>query len=882
MNKILAPVTAVIVLTGLFSCTESIDNKLASPGSQPSVAAVRELPGQASVSELILEFDEVTSEHLIRFAEADRLDADKIREAFPDTRSETPALASLLCLERVFPDAGPWEERHRAAGLHQFFKATFRESLPATRAEEEMREVPGVIHTERIPRIKPCAVNLPFNDPYAKRYQWHLYNDGSLAQGFVKGCDINVVPVWEDFGAGSSEVIVSVVDDGIFYNHPDLKGVVIPAGPEGSKNFVDASSSGVEYDPYKIVPGDHGTHVAGIIGAINDNGTGACGIAGGNNGSGGVRLLSCQIFQDNPKDPKHPFGGNTAQAIVWGADHGAVISQNSWGYDYENENQARYGQTPQSMKRAIDYFRLNAGTDANGNQTGPMKGGVVIFAAGNDGWAYGQPADYEPVIAVGATGPDGKRATYSNFGNWVDLCAPGGEADRINANGLSYILSLATQESGNYLLMCGTSMACPMVSGVAALIVSVLGGPGFTNENLEEILLNSGNPDIISPDDKVGPMVDAYKAISTNVGERVFFETDYQDDFQIATGQEVDVHYDITDKDGSKFIISLQSDESVRLVETSSNGCTLHFVSTEEHVGKHTARLTARRANNTSGTLDLSYVIYVNQAPVIRLEWQGDEELKWFEKREIPVTAADPEGRKDISWELQCTPEGAARLSGSGSEAVVTLGSGKGDVEGDCVARLIATDWLGAAKDTTLRFKVRPNQAPVVKQPIADILLSGSGDRVSLEVEKYFTDPDGETLSFGFDNENESVVTVANGGGQFFIRGGQEGVSSVTLTAKDGLGKTCGSSFRVGVYNDAKGPTAYPNPVRDNLYIRIGAEKDVQLTLYSEMGVKVFDRTQKASIFNPFQADLTQLAPGRYSAKISVDGKVYDKQIIKL
>ena len=87
MNKILAPVTAVIVLTGLFSCTESIDNKLASPGSQPSVAAVRELPGQASVSELILEFDEVTSEHLIRFAEADRLDADKIREAFPDTRS---------------------------------------------------------------------------------------------------------------------------------------------------------------------------------------------------------------------------------------------------------------------------------------------------------------------------------------------------------------------------------------------------------------------------------------------------------------------------------------------------------------------------------------------------------------------------------------------------------------------------------------------------------------------------------------------------------------------------------------------------------------------------------------------------------------------------
>ena len=882
MKRILAPLTAAIVLTGLFSCTEEIENNLAAGPSAPAEEAVQDIPDSETVSEMILQFDAPTSERLLRFSDQDRLDSERIQEAFPATRTEAPALANLLCLERIFPDAGEWEERHRKAGLHQFYKATFRESRPATRASEEMACIPGVINTEIIPRITRCSVNIPFNDPYAKRYQWHLINDGSLNKAFVPGCDINVVPVWENYGAGSPEVIVSVVDDGLDYEHPDLEGVVIPAGQDGSKNFVNASSSGIEYDPYKIVPGDHGTHVAGIIGAVNNNATGACGIAGGSDGRGGVRLLSCQIFQDNPKDPDHPFGGNTADAIVWGADHGAVISQISWGYEYENENQARYGRTPQSMKNAIDYFRAYAGIDKNGNQTGPMRGGVVIFAAGNSGWAYGQPGDYEPVIAVGATGPDGLKATYSNYGDWVDICAPGGEFNRINAGGVSYILSLATHTTNSYVWMCGTSMACPMVSGVAALAVSILGGPGFTNEMLEEMLISSANPEIIPAEDRIGAMVDAFQTIDRNIREKVFFDTDYQDDYTIPTGHPLSVSYRVTDKEDNRFFISLAGDESVRMTESSANSCTLEFDASEQYVGAHSARLSARRVDGSVGNLDIHYTIYVNQAPVIQLEWQGDKELKWFEKREIPVTAADPEGRKDITWELQCTPEGAARLSESGSEAVLTLGSGKGDVEGDCVARLIITDWLGAATDTTLRFRIRPNQPPVVKQPISDILLSGSGDRVSLEVEKYFSDPDGETLSFDFDNENESVVTVANGGGQFFIRGGQEGVSSVTLTAKDGLGKTCGSSFRVGVYNDAKGPTAYPNPVRDNLYIRIGAEKDVQLTLYSEMGVKVYDRTQKASIFDPFKADLTQLAPGRYSAKISVDGKVYDKQIVKL
>ena len=100
------------------------------------------------------------------------------------------------------------------------------------------------------------------------------------------------------------------------------------------------------------------------------------------------------------------------------------IANNSWGYVFETEEQAaqtalEFEQNEWSLKTAINYFIKNAGTDADGNQTGPMRGGLVTFAAGNEGWAYDVPGQYEPVVAVGAFGPDGKIADYSSHGPWV-------------------------------------------------------------------------------------------------------------------------------------------------------------------------------------------------------------------------------------------------------------------------------------------------------------------------------------------------------------------------------------------------------------------------------------------------------------------------------
>lgn len=136
-------------------------------------------------------------------------------------------------------------------------------------------------------------------------------------------------------------------------------------------NFVDNSAT--------IVPHSHGTHVAGTVAAVNNNGKGVCGVAGGSGPWGWGTFVSCQIFKPNPSNPEKDLGSSLLPAAIkYGADNGAVISQNSWGFQYPDRN---HTSMDGATRAAIDYFINYAGIDENGNQVGPMKGGIVIFAA---------------------------------------------------------------------------------------------------------------------------------------------------------------------------------------------------------------------------------------------------------------------------------------------------------------------------------------------------------------------------------------------------------------------------------------------------------------------------------------------------------------------
>lgn len=319
--------------------------------------------------------------------------------------------------------------------------------------EVEKEKVLSSYSYKTIPVSKTTKSTSYFNDPKLGD-QWHYDNTGQT--GFPDGSDINLFKAW-DVVKGSPEIIISVHDQGVDIKHPDLAENIwknqaeingTPGVDDDKNGFID-DINGWNFDKKSgvIDAEPHGTHVAGTIAAVNNNGIGVAGIAGGSGKNDGSKIMSVQCLG----------GGNIDQTYIYAANNGAVISQNSWGYTSPNV-------TEQSTEDAINYFIAEAGDFANS----PMKGGIVIFAAGNNNSeAQWYPGYYENTLSVSSIGPNWEKASYSNYGTWVDIAAPGGETNLGASNGV-----LSTLPKSQYGFFQGTSMACPHVSGIAALALA--------------------------------------------------------------------------------------------------------------------------------------------------------------------------------------------------------------------------------------------------------------------------------------------------------------------------------------------------------------------------------------------------------------------------
>lgn len=414
-------------------------------------------------------------------------------------------------------------ERKRARGMHRWFSVEFPEEVSLEAAAKKLAAIDyvnavqfaGTVQRpeEQAIPFDPNSVaqtrseEYPFNDP-GLYYQWHYINKGrvSLYPTAKEGEDVNAEPAWK-LTTGRPEVVVAIVDEGVCYAHEDLRpNMHVNEAELNGVDNVDDDGNGYVDDTFgynfaingrvsykRDYDSGHGTHVAGTIAAVNNNNTGVSGIAGGSGNGDGVRIFSSQIFSG--KD--FADYGQTAAAIEYAADRGACILQCSWGFKpnaVPNDNMFETGLYSVEYV-AIEYFIDTKNCDA-------LDGGLVIFAAGNEGMPIaGYPGAYNRYLAVTAFAPDGTPAYYTCYDKGCNIAAPGGEYYKVSGNtqerGCVYS-TIAGPNLGedSYGYMQGTSMACPHVSGVAALGLSYALdlGKTFTVDEFKGLLATAVNP----------------------------------------------------------------------------------------------------------------------------------------------------------------------------------------------------------------------------------------------------------------------------------------------------------------------------------------------------------------------------------------------------
>jgi len=359
----------------------------------------------------------------------------------------------------------------KAEGLTVIKKLDFtrRDYLLAPPAKDASDVFDAVDKLSRFPPVERAVPNIAFrpkllgstypNDPYFPN-QWHLDNTGQ--SGGAPDADIDAPEAWE-ITTGSPDVVVAVIDDGVDTDHPDLIDNLVPG-----YDFVDDDN---DPDASTFWDDAHGTACAGLIAARGNNGLGVSGVA-----------YNCKIMPIRISEgPMFTTDADIATAFRWAATHGADVINNSWG-------------GISAMPLIHDAIRDV--TQLGGIGRGGL-GCVVLGSSGNDGGPVLWPAAYDEVIAVGATDEFDVVWDYSGSGSQLDLTAPSGD---VGLDGLMWTTDLAGSPGYNNRnpaildytdSMGGTSGACPVAAGVAALVLSV--APQLTGPQVQDVLQNSAD-----------------------------------------------------------------------------------------------------------------------------------------------------------------------------------------------------------------------------------------------------------------------------------------------------------------------------------------------------------------------------------------------------
>jgi serine protease len=340
--------------------------------------------------------------------------------------------------------------RATSTSVSHIYQVYFTESNKVSQLIQKLERFGFVEYAEQVPILRTTLTPNDIGPQSGTNSQWFLYQ-------------ISALTAW-DIAVGSSSIKVAIVDDAVKINHPDLAPVIWTNPGEVPNDGIDNDGNGYidDVNGFDVADNDnnplpptssfsHGTHVAGCAGAATNNGVGVASIGFG------VRLIPVK----STNQAQYVTDGYSG--VIYAADAGADVINMSWGG-------SGGGQTGQNI---IDYAR--------------NKGCVPVAAAGNNNsTSIFYPAGYTGVITVAATTTGDARASFSNYGSWIKISAPG---TNIRA---TYIGSSGSTITDTYGSLQGTSMASPIVAGLCGLMLSL--NPNLTQQQIENCLYSTADP----------------------------------------------------------------------------------------------------------------------------------------------------------------------------------------------------------------------------------------------------------------------------------------------------------------------------------------------------------------------------------------------------
>lgn len=863
-------------------------------------------------------------------------------------------------LKPIFDISGPYKEAKIREGLHLWYEVTFDKTADVHQVIEELKANNDIEIAHGALELTNCQATytpmtrarrrtIPdvndgynnFNDPLLKK-QWHYRNVGGKTYQFEAGSDINLFEAWNKT-TGDKRVVVAVLDSGIDTSHPDLQGSMweSPNGGHNGKNFVD--------DSYLIDPGYHGTHVAGTIAARNNNGIGVGGVAGGNgDANSGVRLMSCQIFGADKAD-----GGTQgtaspraiANAFIWAAENGAVLANCSWGYAYDKSKfpsaevyHSSYENHGKLIKEGMEFFVKYAGRNPDGVTKRPgslMAGGVILFASGNDSGRDIPivPAEDPVVIAVSAFGVDYKLAEYSNTGDWVDICAPGGmilpfdiargvlstvppsfERTLIGPNkpGSEFIYSgddMDDEEQRKlYAYANGTSMATPHVTGIAALMISHFGTQDndFTADKLRSRLLNSvkarnihsgENADLILRNKMGVGYIDAGFALRNpeitkpnNVAQIENKDVQYYDalitwdatgDSDSPTGTTYAYDIYLSEKEISQ--LPTQPTSTVYTYEARiGDKLEYRFSEIDSDKNYYVAIQARDRSGNKSEITRGQFKTLLNNVPKITNPLTEPVYILNTRPYYTYTFNVIEEDNHEWTYKVERQPNGVSVVRKGNNLELTIL------VDGKPVAHafdIILTDALKGQHKETIKYAIVSHEAPVLTSRLSDVSFAEGDKPLHLDLAALFEVSQGMGApTFEVSSNTPQVVKAELTGGTLLLTPGQRGTATITLLANDGYKKaTATFQVRVASANGSSVHAIYPLPAHS--YIKLlmrDNDKNIGVIVTSQRGEVLIEQTLPV---NPLRKEATltvdRLVPGIYNLIIKTERATSKRTFIK-